>query len=432
MASSQEMVRVGEPIDLFYYDADTMKKQAHSTTQNTKFVQAFTNNSILGGSSTFTFPPTNGLQDVVLVLQLPVVAGDMTGVNLSQSWAYSLIRQVSFRYGGSSQFFLTGPQLLQLAMSAQPNRTSAQDVANLGGSAVTGANGTTGWAVANFGYVVLTLPHSSPSAVGKAHPFPTDLLTQQVQITVELNSLASVVSIVTATGSPNFTAANMTAYTQAYAQFQQVMLNNQGDALARRMDMSVNAYAFPCQFVQQLFQQPLNNGTAYTYNPVGPNTPLSVSLTGFRAGEVKEICIWLTETSAQNTAFARNSTLFNAPISVVMSYAGDIYARYDNSSGTIWNLVNGNKANQINYSGWTGGGAGALAQLATTSGWVCLPFAQTLVDEDSHYTLVHGKPITNGIVNLDIIPPTGTWTLNVSYILNSTLLMSMGTADFVF
>jgi hypothetical protein len=124
--------------------------------------------------------------------------------------------------------------------------------------------------------------------------------------------------------------------------------------------------------------------------------------------------------------------LLQAPVSVVMSYAGDIYARYDNQSSTVWNLVNGNKVNQISYSGWTGGGGSALASLSTTSQWVCLPFAQTLVDEDSHYTLVHGKPITNGIVNLDIVPPTGTWTLNVSYILNSTLLMSMGTADFVF
>jgi hypothetical protein len=354
----------------------------------------------------------------------------MTGVNLSKSWAYSLIRQVSFRYGGSSQFFLTGVQLLQLAMASQPSQTSAQAIADLGGSAIAGANGVTGFAVANFAYVVLTLPHSSPSAVGKSHPFPTDNLTQQVQITVELNPLLSIVSATNA-GLVNYATANPTSYTQAYAQFQQVMLNNQGDALARRMDMSVNAYAFPCQFVQQLFQQSLG---AYTYTAGSSNNPISVSLTGFRAGEVKEICIWLTETATNNTASARNPTLLQVPVSVVMSYAGDIYARYDNQSSTIWNLVNGNKVNQISYSGWTGGGGSALVALpaTTVSQWVCLPFAQTLVDEDSHYTLVHGKPITNGIVNLDIVPPTGTWTLNVSYILNSTLLMSMGTADFVF
>ena len=429
MASSQEMVRVGEPIDLYYYDAETMKKQAHPTTQNTKFVQAFTNNSVLGGSSTFTFPPTNGLQDVVLVLQLPVIPGNMTGVNIGKSWGYGLINKVSFRYGGSSQFFLTGTQLLQLAMTAQPSQSSAQAIADLGGSAITGTNADgTNWAVANFAYVVLTLPHSSPSAVGKAHPFPTDNLTQQCQITVEMNPLLNVITTAVA-GLALYNTANPTSYAQAYAQFQQVMLNNQGDALARRMDMSVNAYAFPCQFVQQLFQQSLGS---YVYTPGGSNTPVSVSLTGFRAGEVKEIHVWLTETATNNTASAHNPTLLQAPVSVVMSYAGDIYARFDNSSSTIWNLVNGNKVNQISYSGWTGGGASAVTQLVTTSQWVVLPFAQTLVDEDSHYTLVHGKPITNGIVNLDITPPTGTWTLNVSYILNSTLLMSMGTADFVF
>lgn len=423
------MVRVGEAVDLYYYDAETMKKQAHPTTVNTKFVQQFTNMSVLGGSSTFTFPPTNGLQDVVLTFQLPVISGNMTDVNLGKSWAYGLINKVSFRYGGSSQFFLTGAQLLELAMTAQPNQTSAQAIADLGGSAIQGANGTTGWAVQNFGYVVLTLPHSSPSAVGKAHPFPTDNLTQQCQITVELNPLLSVITTSTA-GLALYNTANPTSYAQAYAQFQQVMLNNQGDALARRMDMSVNAYAFPCQFVQQAFQQSLG---AYVYAPAGGNTPVQISLTGFRAGEVKEIHVWLTETATYNTANNHNPNYWVAPISVVMSYAGDIYARFDNSSSTIWNLVNGNKVNQISYSGWKdGGGAGSPTAITPVSQWVVLPFAQTLVDEDSHYTLVHGKPITNGIVNLDIVPPTGTWTLNVSYVLNSTLLMSMGTADFVF
>jgi hypothetical protein len=47
---------------------------------------------------------------------------------------------------------------------------------------------------------------------------------------------------------------------------------------------------------------------------------------------------------------------------------------------------------------------------------------------------VHGKAITNGIINLDIQTPTAqsTWKLNVSYIYNSTLLFSQGTCDYVF
>jgi hypothetical protein len=63
-----------------------------------------------------------------------------------------------------------------------------------------------------------------------------------------------------------------------------------------------------------------------------------------------------------------------------------------------------------------------------------LPFAQTFVDEDAHHTLVHGRSITNGIVNLLLQTPSAAadWVLNVSYVYGSTILMSQGTADFVF
>jgi hypothetical protein len=57
-----------------------------------------------------------------------------------------------------------------------------------------------------------------------------------------------------------------------------------------------------------------------------------------------------------------------------------------------------------------------------------------MIDEDAHHCLVHGKPITNGIVNLDVITPSAQadWVLNVSYVYNTTLLISQGTCDFVF
>jgi hypothetical protein len=100
---------------------------------------------------------------------------------------------------------------------------------------------------------------------------------------------------------------------------------------------------------------------------------------------------------------------------------------------SLWNLINGNKSPSFNNV--------LVAPVGTTeaptsivSQWVELPFAQTLVDEDSHYILSHGKPITNGIVNLLLTTPTARsdWVLNVSYIYNSTLLFSQGTCDYVF
>lgn len=420
--STQDMVRPGECLDLYYYDGETSKKQCFPTTQNTKYVQQFAN--LTGGSSVFTIPPSNGIQDIVVEMSMPALTGTLTGVALPRAWGYALIKQVSFRYGGSSQYFLTGDQIFQNALRKQTSRTSADDIATLGGNYATGAGGAAGnLDVAQSASVVLTLPHNVPSGVGKAHPLPTDLLTQQVQITVELNPINSVF-FVAATATPTLPGS------LASAQFavQQVMLNNQGDALARRVDMAVNAYAFPCEFVQQVQRIPLAAGAGSQ----------SVVLTGFRSGEVKAIHCWLTRNSEQPGVGAANDLQpFNwyLPSSVIMTYAGDIYARYENGSSPLWNLINGNKAPAWDNLLVTDAGAGAVgAPASALSEWVELPFAQTLVDEDSHYILAHGKPITNGIVNLQVTPPSSQtdWVLNVSYLYNTTLLFSQGTCDYVF
>jgi hypothetical protein len=359
------------------------------------------------------------------------VSAPATGLALPRGWGYGLIKQVSFRYGGSSAYFLTGDQLLQNAMRRQSSRSSANDILTLGGQY---ADATASFSLANnittstqIALVVLTLPHSIPSGVGKAHPFPTDLLTQQIQVTVELFPVNQVWS--TSSGGQ----AAPTSLSFGQFQVQQVILNNQGDALARRVDMSQNAYAFPAEFVQQkqtIVAASLNNTT----------NPQEVVLTGFRSGEVKSLQVWLTRSSESrpNTvgvagaSYSYQPGKWYLPASVQMSYAGDIYARYDNQSSLLWNLINSNKAPVFDTVAITAGSTPTPA--AYLAEWVELPFAQTCIDEDSHNTLVHGKPITNGIINLTIAPPSAQtdWEVNVSYVYNTTLLMSQGTTDFVF
>lgn len=419
--STQDMVRPGECVDLYYYDAETSTKQCFPTTQNTKYVQEFANKS--GGSSVFTIPPQNGIQDIVLEFVMPALTGSptSTGLALPRGWGYALIKQVSFRYGGSSQYFLTGDQILQNALRRQPSRSTGNDVITLGGNAVIG----TAWTAAQVANVVLTLPHNVPTAFGKAHPLPTDLLTQQTQITVELYPISQVVSVSTTATSADVVPTQLTT---ANFCVQQVMLNNQGDALARRVDMATNAYAFPCEFVQQIQRIGLANTASAQ----------SVVLTGFRSGEVKSLQCWLNRTSdsPQNsqTYLTQNpNNPFNwvLPVgSIVMTYAGDVYARYDNASAPLFNLINGTKAPVIDNVVLST----ANASSPSIAQWFELPFAQTQLDEDSHNTLVHGKPITNGIINLQLTTPTAQsdWVLNVSYVYNSTLLFSQGTCDYVF
>jgi hypothetical protein len=416
--SVQEMVRPSEPVDLYYYDAETSKKQAFPTTQNTKYVQQFAN--LTGGSSVFTIPPQNGIQDIVCTFAFSG-PGSITGLALPSGWAYALIRQVSFRYGGSSQYFISGQQVLQNALRCQTSRSSCDDLLNLGGNYSVGGDLSPGNTL--YGSVVLRLPHNVCSGVGKSHPLPTDCLTQQVQITVELNQPGT---IWTNLGGLTLPSACQ-ALSYASFQVQQVMLNNQGDALPRRVDLATKAYAFPCEFVQQEIALPL--------------TSSSVVLTGFRSGEVKSIEIWLTDdddTVSSSTLGSitdgYNPFAWYPPSSVEMLYAGDVYARYSYGVGQLFNLINGNKSPAFDQTYIERGVGNLTAPRPFLAQWLSLPFAQTLVDEDSHYILVHGKPITNGIVNLQgIVPPyNANWTLHVSYVYNTTLLFSQGTCDYVF
>ena len=423
--SVQEMVRPSEAVDLYYYDAETSKKQAFATTQNTKYVQQFAN--LTGGSSVFTIPPQNGIQDIVVNATFDAIqAGGVEGLALPAGWLWALVRQVSFRYGGSSQYFISGQQLLQNAMRCQTSRSSCDDLLNLGGNFATGA----ALADVQNASIVLRLPHNVCSGVGKSHPLPTDCLTQQVQVTVELYSPGTIWSNATGVALP----AKCQALKSAQFQVQQVMFNNQGDALARRVDLATKAYAFPCEFVQQESLLNLQNTLA----------PQNVVLTGFRSGEVKSIEVWLTdndETASSSPSMGSvtgyNPNTWYPPASVEMLYAGDIYARYDNGVGQLFNLINGNKSPAFDtVEATTNPATGVVNAAPQLSQWLSLPFAQTLVDEDAHYILVHGKPITNGIINLNnlVIPyqSSSGWTMHVSYVYNTTLLFSQGTCDYVF
>ena len=408
------MVRPGEEVDLYYYDSATSKKQVWPTTVNTKYVQQF--NNLTGGSSVFTIPPQQGMQDVVCTFVLPqLTSATANGLALNRGWGYQLINRVSFRYGGSSQYFLSGSQILQNAVRGQPSREAASDLLVLGGQAALPADLA---ANAQYASVVLTLPHATPSGVGKAHPFPSDLLTQQIQVTVELLSPASIFSV--AAGS---TGTAPTALASANFQVQQVILNNAGDALARRVDMAENAYAFPAEFVQQAQVIPLANSAS----------PQSVVLTGFRSGEVKAIQIWLNRASDTSGA-VQNPWNWVLPTTVEMTYAGDVYARFDAQSSTLWNLINGDKYPGYSSIALADNGSGGFTSASQVSTYVELPFAQPFVNDDEHNVLVHGKPITNGIVNLLVQTPSAQsdWVLTVSYVYNTTLLMSQGTCDYVF
>jgi hypothetical protein len=407
----QAAVRVGDMVDTFYYGETNSEKQAYPCVVNNKFVQQFTNLGQGGGTSQFVISPYEGVSDIVLAFTMGAMT-DSSGTALPQGWGYSLIRQVSVRYGSSAQYYFTGAQIYLQNLVDAEDAAKRDQLATLGGNTAvsTTAAGLTGAQA----YVYLNLPHNSPRADGKPLPFPSDLLVQPIVITVELNAPSSVI---VNNGAADLTGVANAVLSFGQMQVKQELMQDSADLLARRVDMNSHAYTFPLKYFPQQETQ---------INLTASDVAQSVNLTGFRAGEVQKILLWMTK--ASNTT--ANGNLSWVPISnVVLTYNGEIFFRADNTSSQIWNLITDTKSAGVNdYVLATNAWA---AHLST---WVDVPFAQVNVPYDKEVKLVHGKPILNAVVNLSLQTPTnaGDYVLHAVYLYNSSLLCSRGSAEYIF
>lgn len=411
--SVQASIRPGDMVDTYYYGETNIEKQAYPCIVNNRFVQAFTNTG--AGSSQFVISPQQGVSDICLQFVMPTIA-TTTGLTLSAGWGYSLINRISVRYGSSAQYFWSGPQMLLQNMYDAENTQKCNDLMSVAGTYASGPQCS--GAQAN---VYLKLPHNSCRAEGKPLPFPSDLLVQPIVVTIELYAASAIFVLATGGGSLS-TAPN--ALASAQLQVKQEMLTDTSDLLARRVDMNSNAYTFPLQyFCQQETQIPL----------IAQAGAQSVNLTGFRAGEVRNILLWLTLNSDTNPGDGSfNPQRWAVPSSTTLTYNGEVFARYDAASGVLWNLVCDSKSQSFSWSAALSSAAPGGAQ-TLVSQWLDFPFAQVNLPYDKETKLLHGKPILNAVVNLQLTTPTASaYTLHAMYLYNASLLCSRGSAEYIF
>jgi hypothetical protein len=428
LASSQALARIGGPIDLYYADAENAKVQAIPVEYNTRFSQDFGNKT--AGTSVFLIPPGNGLRHVVIAIGYNAATiNTQTGSRaLPRGWGYSAVQQISFRIGGSSQYFLTGQQLLARNMRLCRTQSQRDAILQLGGAECKAA---ADFDVDQYAYIPVSV-WASPSDDGICLPLPADLLSQPVQVTCTLNPTSAFwTGPIPAFGGGDVVPPN--AFDTATFTVEQFVMADKAMSLASRVDLNTHSYGMPLpSFDQQVFQAPLQVGVANQ----------SVALSGFRAGEVTKLQIWLTKTTTNSSAVATarlNPNLWYAPKEVTSLYAGVIYAQYLTGLSKIFNLLDGTAPAAVNQSALAVSG-GVYASSAALSQWCELPFAMPSGTDYEADVLRHGKQITNGIVNLQITPPdveaadttTDGWLLNVAYVYNATASFSKGSCDLIF
>jgi len=417
-ASMQDKMRLGEVVDIYYYGTKTLEKQAIPTVQDTRFLQALPAKG--AGSSTFIISPDQGVSDVLLAVELPTQA--YNGLALPRGWLYRMIRQVSVRYGGSSQYFFTGEQILVQNLRECTSPSTRDALFELGGAELLKPADFQGDSL--YAYVPLNLPHSSPNGgLEKPNPFPTELLNQPIVITVEMSNPADTFIV----ASPAVTGGNSAAPTQfndAWFQIRQIHAHDAG-ALMRPMGMGAG-YSYPLKaFYQNEIQVQLTNTAAQQ----------DVTLTGFRAGDVRSIFFWVEDKDKTATG---NKFAWALPRDIQLLYNGTVYMNFKGTSSQIWDLMNTDVPSQVLNSeisrSASNDPAAAFTSEAIVSNWIQLPFSQVYEQLSGTHLMVRGKMIENAVVNLQLKMPGNTlgYVLHAVYAYNALLFMSAGSAEYVF
>lgn len=428
----QDSIRPGAMTDLYYYGETNIEKQAYPVVVNNKFYTEFPNLS--AGTSQFVISPNQGVSDIIVGLELPT-RNDISGANsyyglaTTRGWGYQALRSVSVRYGSSAQYFFTGQQILEQNMIDCENDTKRDALLLIGGQSAASDDIRTD--VTNRrAYLYLNLPHNSPRAEGKPLPFPSDLLVQPIVITIEMNNISDLFYSYAPTARAGGYGTAPTSFSKAYIQVRQDMMSDSADLLSRRVDMNTHAYTFPLKyFPQQEVQVRLGAGTTH-----------QVNLSGFRAGEVKKVLLWLTKNGETNnqTNNPKNPLRWYQLSQVQLTYNGEIFYRSEDQAGSIWNLVIDKKQGGFNTGVMSvAGSAGSqtVSYAPYFSPYLEIPFAQPHIEDANCDVLVHGKPILNAIVNLSLSTPSseeGGWTLHALYLYNASLMCSRGSAEYIF
>jgi hypothetical protein len=420
----QQSIRPGSEIDTYYANKENSKLQAHATVEDNRFFVALPSlNS--GSSSTVTFNPNEGLAEVIMTIRL-AAPSNAAGLALQEGWGYSMLRRIGYRYGSSQLYYITGQQNLIQALSLCEDSGKKQQMFFLGGQALLSA---ADWADAGkrTAYVYLRLPHSSPALSGGALPFPSDILTAPVQLQIDLADFGRVVS-----ADPNQAGVVPTTLEFATVNFTQVTMQDAGDLVARRFDMSKHALTIPLPegWTQEEVQFPVS---------VGANGQFQISLTGCKAGDLRKLRVWVTRDADQspdtNGKVSVGKTY--APSQLTFAINGLIYLDSANGSWLLTNLLRRRQPPVVTYSDLQAPVAPATAWTATpwADAWCEIDLSQPHTNGDSQeVALVHGVPVMNSVMNLSGIMPVGSqqYTIHCEYVLNCSWMASRGSAEFVF
>ena len=415
MAASNELAKVSGPISLYYSDSHNDQLQSQNVTYDTRFRSAFQN--LGAGQSVIQIPVDGGLSRCCLVFGWD--AGGLAGLDASdllpKCWGYQALESVTWRVAGSSEYRLTSGQILAKNLRLASNSGTKQAIYDLGGSEVLGPTSK-----AQYAFIPLPL-WTMPDNGGFANPINGDLLAQQVQIRVQMKAPSSFMYSPGA-GTAVAPAVNPPAqYQQGYLQAEFLRLVDRAQSIAPKVQEDTYVSPLACDFDQSELIQTLGPSSA-------PNTQLTFS--GLIFGQTKMIQVYLTSNDPTDVA---NGSVFALPKKIEMTYAGTVYATYDNFSSQIWNVMDGNAPSAVSANTRVvSGGAWVTdpAVVSTLCQYAVLPLSQPISNDHATEIQVHGMNVSNGSITLSITAPDAKeYSVHVVPVLRAALSYSRGSAN---
>jgi hypothetical protein len=291
--------------NLFYYGSENTKRSKIDTYQSTNYtfdINSKTSNSV----GTCIITNQAGLSHLWVGVRLP--AQDYTGLALGTGWGFSLVSQMTFRYGSSAPFSLSGNALRVAAcVNAGNAGEKEQLMSGFGGQACAGVQ------IADdnlYAYFPLTLAHvSSESGTEVRAPFPTDMLNGPITIDIQWADFSKVFAAAPGVVIPNIALAEAWVGTRQiipiYSDDKMVLKNGQ-------------VYNYPIKFYQPPNAIPLAKQL----------TSQTVNLVGIKSGQCQGIYTWVVKSGGATATISEinkaNQNIFVPLKDVKMTYAGTV------------------------------------------------------------------------------------------------------------
>jgi hypothetical protein len=418
MDAMNAIMESGSGRDLYYAQKDNNLVQSIPVLYTTRYTQNIASPG--AGQYSFTLPPMGGYGSVILVMKYAAsaLAGCTGDKALERGWGYRALKQASWRVSGSQQYFMSSQQILARNLALVRTQSQADALLSLGGQECKTA---ADFATDQYAYV--HLPFWCPPAVDSLPlPLPSELLSQQIVLTVDLDSSDNIFTPAVAgwAGAASVLPGQLSA---AYFQVSQRNMVDKSQAIPGEK-LNDDGYILPLgSFEQQELKASL---TASAFEQ-------EVAISGFRSGQCTKVRVWLTERDAvTGQEDAVNSLMWYAPLNVSAIYGGLTYAQYNDGTAQMWNLIEGTKPAAVNQS-VLAAAAGVWASTPKVSQYVDLPFGQPVGSDMEASITTQSIRITNGTLNLRVLTPNPAkaYTLHVSPSYVACIAFQRGTADII-